>query len=739
MLAAAVSITLVTTLAVTKMTAKLDGLFYDSMLKVTERPPPVGIVIIAIDDRSLAAIGRWPWPRSVHADLLKRLSQAPPLAVLYDVLFLEPDPPHDPLLAAAMGPPNHVYIPLLISVPGPNGAGYQVTYPVAPVAAAAAGIGQVNIHPDSDGVVRRAFLSETDGPRDWRHLVSLLVQGSPRRREATVVGGPLRRADEMLIPYAGPAGRMRTISAIDLLRGQVPADFTRGKIVLVGATAAGLADRFPTPVGAPANDMSGVEIQANMLDGLMTGATIRPAGLGLTILLSLAPLAVVLAGFLLLGPRSNIWLAAAAVISTLAVSAASMAWLHLWFPPGAALSGLALAYPVWGWRRLEASSAYMVEELRRLQLEPALMDQPPLAAGPGDVVEKQVRLMREAVARVRDLRRFATDALRGLPDATFVVSAAGEVLMRSDATASLLAAVGLSAWPVGIEDIMGRMLPVEAGHAESLRLGAAGETLAGARGGGVFQVGQSPIHSHEGELLGWIVRFTDMTAVRTAQDQREEVLQLLTHDMRSPQTSILALIEPTQSAVLTAETASRIRALAHRTLGLADGFVQLARAEVAPLDRQGLDLADVMTEAADELWPQASAAGVRLESAGIEDEHLIDADRGLVFRALVNLIGNAVRHTPPGGRVLCSLVAGPTEVVCNVDDDGPGLEPAQLAQLFQKFGGVRPTAGGGGIGLGLALVSTVAQRHGGRVTCESRPGQGARFSLAFPRSTGAAS
>jgi CHASE2 domain-containing sensor protein/two-component sensor histidine kinase len=735
LIVAVVSLAAVAVLDVTRATAPLDGLIYDRLLHFSERATPDDILIVAIDERSLSALGRWPWPRSLHAALLQRLAKAAPAAVVYDVLFVEPQPAPDTALAQAVAACGRVYLPLLISVPGANGAPYDVARPVAPIAAAAAGLGQVNLHPDSDGVVRRAFLMETDGVQVWPHLIGTVYEALhgplarlDRARVASGPAGALEGRAEMLIPYAGPAGRMRTVSFVDVLRGEVPDAFLRGKTILVGATAAGLADRFPTPVG----DMSGVELQANMLDGLAKGLVARPAGAWGRLLFSLAPVAILLCAFLTLRPRLNAALGAGLILATLAVSAAALSVLHLWLAPGAALAGLALAYPIWGWRRLEASSAYMLEELARLQQEPGVLEDADAAPGGGDVVERQLRLMRRQVGRMRDLRRFVSDALQGLPDATFVVSTQGRIMMTSTAGDAFLSALKLDPNERSIGAVFQRLSGADEDNAPPLSLGEPATEVVEPNGAR-YQLGQSPILSHDGEALGWIVRLGDVSEIRAAQERREEILQLLTHDMRSPQASILALLAQTDANATAAPVAGRIRALAQRTLALADAYVRLSRAESAQLKLEALDAADVLVEAVDAVWPQAQAKGVTL-TATPDDEALIEADRSLVTRALINLIDNAVRHAPSGSAVVCWIEPAEGEIAFVVQDHGPGLEPERMASLFKRFGAVGSAAvKSGGVGLGLALVRATALRHGGRIDCQSRPGEGAAFRLILPR------
>jgi CHASE2 domain-containing sensor protein/signal transduction histidine kinase len=728
---AAITLAAAAVLSLTHATRPLDDLAYDSLLRSAGRPTPQDILIVAIDDRSLAALGRWPWPRQVHTALLQRLARSAPAAVIYDVLFVEPQPGQDEALAKAVAACRRVYLPLLITVPGTDGAAYDVARPIAPIAQAAAALGQTNVHPDADGVVRRAFLAESDGPHVWPHLVGQAYEalhGALPWMDRAMAPGPalpaLERRGEMLIPYAGPAGRMRTVSFVDVLRGQVPDAFLRGKTVFVGATAAGLADRFPTPPG----DMSGVELQANMLDGLVRSAIIRPAGPLPNLIFSLLPAAALLAAFLTLRPRANAALGAGLIVLTGGASVFFLAILHLWLAPGAALAALGLAYPLWGWRRLEASSAYMLEELARLQAEPSLLEaaQPPEPGG--DVVERQLALMRRQVGRMRDLRRFIGDALEGLPDATFVVSPEGQVVMRSRAARPLAEKLGVDAHEGAIAAVFQALHAADEAAALALVLGDPASVEVRAPDGARFQLGQAPIRGHDGALLGWIVRLGDVTEIRQAQARREEILQLLTHDMRSPQASILALLGSPEPVAL-----DRIRSLAERTLALADAYVRLARAESAPLKRELVDAGDLLIEAADAVWPQARAKGVRLDAQAPDQEQLLLADGPLLERALINLIDNAVRHSPAGGVVTCRVEATRSEIAFIVVDQGPGLEPEQIAGLFKRFSvGARSA----GTGLGLALAHAAAARHGGRVTCQSQPGKGARFVLTASRDEG---
>jgi signal transduction histidine kinase len=113
----------------------------------------------------------------------------------------------------------------------------------------------------------------------------------------------------------------------------------------------------------------------------------------------------------------------------------------------------------------------------------------------------------------------------------------------------------------------------------------------------------------------------------------------------------------------------------------------------------------------------------------------LDGERPMLLRALVNLIGNAVKFSPAGARVTAGLTRRGGFCVFAIEDDGPGIAPEDLAMLFQRYGRVESANVlrlEPGVGLGLVFVDAVARRHGGRVAVDSKPGKGSRFELWIP-------
>ena len=719
-------------LALSSAADRPNYIVYDALSRLDDRPADETIVIIAIDDRSLQALGRWPWPRTTHAELIDRLSQAQPRAVAYDVLFTEADAVGDPALAAALSRAGNIYLPRLVDAPGENGAPWRVVDPAAHLTGAAAGLGHVNLSVDSDGVVRRLPLYMQAAEHSWPQLVLPLAA-----TRLPVPLPPAAHADDVLIAaapeavaYGGSPGRFRTLSFVDVLRGEVSADFLKGKLVLVGAVAPGLGDRYATP-SAPHGELSpGVEIQAALLQTLLEGGGPRTLSPPWVLAFSLAALGLLVSGFLVLRPFANMVLGATLIVLALASSLLAFLALDLWVPPAAAVAGLALAYPFWSWRRLAAASAYMQSEVETFQRDGSPL--PINALAPlrlqGDVVAKQVTALRGAVKQLRDLDRFISDALRSLPDATVVINPAGQVLLSNDRARALFGETLTSG--AHLSDLF-----LVLGEPSWRRFLAqdhdSGDIVS--PGGQLLKVATAPLTDAESLPIGHIVRFADMTRIRAAERQREQALQLLSHDMRAPQVSILTLLEGAQSRGDPAFE-RRIGDYARQTLDLAEGYVQLARAESQPYRAVALDLGLVLIEAADTLWPQASAQKVTIQTPPDQEEYLVEGDPALLRRLLTNLLDNALKYGPKGGVITCDLTTGieaGTEVCrASISDRGPGLSEEAARRLFQAFG--HGDADHRGAGLGLAFVRTVAERHGGHVRYQAGS-TGATFVLTLPR------
>ena len=146
-------------------------------------------------------------------------------------------------------------------------------------------------------------------------------------------------------------------------------------------------------------------------------------------------------------------------------------------------------------------------------------------------------------------------------------------------------------------------------------------------------------------------------------------------------------------------------------------------------DRQPLDLRAVVTDAMASVHPLIQEKGQTLE-VDLPGQLAMSGDPRQVEQVIVNLLGNASRHTPRGTRIMISgrVVVG--EVLLTVRDNGPGIPADHLERIFERFHRVHSAEAGSG--LGLAIVSGIVNLHGGRVWAESEPGKGAAFHVALP-------
>jgi len=719
---------LVVALVLGRLTERLDHIAYDHALTASGHAPPDDIVIIAIDNRSLQALGRWPWPRTLHAQALDRIAEARPRAVGYDVLFVEPTPDDMELGRAVRRSPT--YLPMVIDVPGSNGAPYDFTLPTPPLREAAAGIAQVSLHFDDDRVIRQAYLEEGGDGRSWLQLAALMAGLKPLGAPAQRTG--LWQEQPILIPYGGATGHIRSFSFVDLIEGRVPPEMLTGRHVLIGATADGMGDSYPTPTSGETSSMPGVEIQAHLLDALLRNEAITPAGERAALALALMSVWILLLGFLRLSPRANANLAVVLLIGVPLLSAALFRFVHVWLPPSAALIGLMFVYPLWGWRRLQAISSYMTDELRALQSENDVFPRQRKVGGSREIT-LQAGLLREAIDRLRDLRRFLSDAIGRLPDALFVTDLEGRLALTNAEGRRLARRL---ATPVetgaDLRQLLGRFRTTDSGHPSPFSTGAPtqGGAETATEDGGHFEIRYVAQRDGSNAHVGWIIRIVDISPLKQAERHREEALQLLSHDMRAPQSAILSLLRGPETGVPKA-IATRIEGLANRTLELAEDFVQLARAEAKPLANEPVDLNDVAIDAADALWPVAKARNIRVEVEGCyEEPHLVDGDRQLLTRAILNLIGNAIKYSEPGMIIRCIIDEADGNMRVAVVDQGAGMSEEHLANLFERFQqGPRE-----GIGLGLAFVRTVVARHGGTIDCQSTLGEGTTFTIALRKS-----
>jgi signal transduction histidine kinase len=215
------------------------------------------------------------------------------------------------------------------------------------------------------------------------------------------------------------------------------------------------------------------------------------------------------------------------------------------------------------------------------------------------------------------------------------------------------------------------------------------------------------------------------------------------HELRTPINRMLAVTDV--AALHDSEPAHWERALGqvHETAEemrrLVDSLLLLSRGEEGRirLQRSRLELAELLAQLGELYGPLADEKQIELE---IESEPVeVWADRELLARAVANLLENAIRHAPAGGRVRLDLRRSPGGAILEVADSGPGVPAQDREWIFERFTQRDASRSGGGCGLGLPIVRMVARLHGGDVEVGDSPLGGAVFSIRFPLARSASS
>lgn len=316
-------------------------------------------------------------------------------------------------------------------------------------------------------------------------------------------------------------------------------------------------------------------------------------------------------------------------------------------------------------------------------------------------------------------------------------------------------------------DLIGQTL-LEATHVRALsELCAEAETPPGPREEIVRLVGQRAnrtLHARATRLPpavggGVLLALRDETELRHLRTVRTEFVANVTHELRTPLASIRATAETLlDGAASDPQAAERflntIIREADRLVSLSADLLELSRAESTERDRTRFDLSALATEVAARLLAKAERRQVALRFDPAPPPPVtVNADRSEIDQVLFNLLDNAVKYTPAGGRVTLTVEPRPAagEVAVIVADTGIGILSQDLPRIFERFwradrarrfagGGGSAAEGGensqqtGGTGLGLSIVKHIVEAHKGVVRAESELGQGARFTVTLPLS-----
>lgn len=362
-----------------------------------------------------------------------------------------------------------------------------------------------------------------------------------------------------------------------------------------------------------------------------------------------------------------------------------------------------------------------------------------------DVLQRRISQVQTVGSEYQALRRIVDDSLSGMADGVLICDGHGQVMLSNrrmgwymygddDATINgksltrILQQLKIkdnSNWSTLLQQVIfdQQRVLTEAQHSSGRHL----------------MIEISPLSIIGDELEGFVLNFSDISRLKLIERKRNDVLNFISHDLRSPLSSTIAMIELAKNKNSLNEVhqmLDNIENNTYKTLHLAEQFLQLSRANAnEPIEFYDIDFNSIVLNAIDQLWALSDKLNILIIHEFEHEELWTQAEPDLLERTIVNLLSNALRHSKPHKPVLVTVKLIDNEIVCCVIDQGSGIAEDDQPHLFEMFRRSRKMGSKQkqGIGLGLAFVDAVARRHSGKIDIESKLGQGSTFCLKIPR------
>ena len=773
--------------------AKADDRVCDILTGLVSRGAPSGqTVIVEIDEPSLAEFGRWPWPRDILANVVRRILEHGAATVVLDMMLHDEDrgaPSADPgktndggsrtnddVLAGVLSgnpvvlgnilrfdgvptdPSTCPVEPLPLAVVGPGGAARRAFFRAtgslctAPqLSRAAAAVGFLNGAPDSDGRLRRIPLLMESGNRQYPSLalaavnvyrrtaamrLTLNADEASRLRLGTEVVR-LEGPSYMRLRFRGARGAFPYIPVSAILSGRAPADSLQGRLAIVGGSALGLPHSYATAVDAQLPDL---EVQATAIDNLLQGDSFnRPAGfrlwelfLGLIACLGTTLLARVRSRWgvlIVLGAAAAIWAGCTLLLST----------TGLILSPFPATVALACSFPAV--TLLRYSRERRRAENTELQLAFA---------------EEQSRvLQRESESRYRLL-------VENINDAIIVDDAEGRLVFANRRFREWFGLEEREIREVVLEDYVAPewRAMVREQHTRRFKGQSVPDSyeFQGVRPDGTLVWLEALVTNLEegGRVVGTQAALRDVTERKRIealylQAQKMEGVGRLAGGVAHDFNNLLTVINGYSQLLLASlpdgssewECLKQIRAAGERAAELTRNLLTFSRKQL--VQPKVLDLNAVVEEAV-QMFGRLLGEDVDLSTDLSSELGQVRADAGQMHQVLMNLLVNAGDAMPEGGSIAISTRnieadgefvrlhpdMEPGSYVClRVSDTGTGMTDEVRQHIFEPFFTTKEP--GRGTGLGLATIYGIVRQSAGRIEVASKPGEGATFDVYLPR------
>lgn len=335
-------------------------------------------------------------------------------------------------------------------------------------------------------------------------------------------------------------------------------------------------------------------------------------------------------------------------------------------------------------------------------------------------------------------RRRLAAVLASTPNAVLVTDQTDRVLLLNPAMERTFELQANEVVGRPVADALSGSAPGRALAARMIASREASTKLDVAANGRDFLAEVSSVYNSDGQAIGRVAVLQDVTDLKEVDRLKSEFLDGISHDLRSPLTymrNYVSLLPLPEDPATEQQYVNKIESGIDRMSALVEGLLEMANLRAGTkVQFDHVNAADVLVEVAQEYASPAWTRGVRLVVEAATDLPPVKADPALLRRAITNYVTNALKYAPESGPVYLRAAAHGDEVILSVVDHGPGINPADRPQLFQKFyrGQQGATDRQPGSGLGLAIVKSIADLHGGRAWCQSEAEGETVFALTLP-------
>ncbi len=355
-------------------------------------------------------------------------------------------------------------------------------------------------------------------------------------------------------------------------------------------------------------------------------------------------------------------------------------------------------------------------------------------------IANRIAQVREAINTMQDMRIFISKGFEEIPGAVMVTDPVGIVVYCNSHAEEWLETQDMVLVGRSVQEIFGTL---EVDH-DLINDSIVAALVKGEQREFEVRIGKRDIVVHSLPFLvdsdsdaGLMLNLSDITKIREQQREKNQLIDFLSHDVRSPLVSQLAMLHGLRTGRIEwhPELIGDIEKHAKRSLNLSEQFLQITRAEqTAESDFYEFDLLNTIENSLDSLSQQASEKRIELKLLD-EQEAWMQGNAELIERAITNVISNAIKYSESDTEISIAIKLLNDRVQVSITDQGPGIDEKELPFIFNRFRRQKSSevSGQHGTGLGLNFVKVVVDKHHGEIDVESAIGAGTTFTLKFPK------